>query len=82
MTGGLKLSDEDFRTDIIKMLQWIITNISVIEPNKWKAGNSWQRIYKIKWQALFSWVPKPLKMVTAAMKLKDACFLEEKLWQT
>ena len=24
--------------------------------------------------------PKSLQMVTAAMKLKDACFLEEKLW--
>ena len=26
--------------------------------------------------------PKSLKMVTAAMKLKDACSLEEKLWST
>ena len=25
------------------------------------------------------WAPKPLQMVLAAMKLKDACFLEEKL---
>ena len=25
------------------------------------------------------WSPKPLQMVTAAMKLKDTCFLEEKL---
>ena len=24
--------------------------------------------------------PKSLQMVTAAMKLNDACFLEEKLW--
>ena len=24
--------------------------------------------------------PKSLQVVTAAMKLKDACFLEEKLW--
>ena len=24
--------------------------------------------------------PKSLQMVTVAMKLKDACFLEEKLW--
>ena len=30
----------------------------------------------------FSWAPKSLWMVTAAMKLKDNCFLEEKLWQT
>ena len=26
--------------------------------------------------------PKSLQMVTAAMKLKDACSLEEKIWQT
>ena len=34
------------------------------------------------WQTLFSWAPKSLQMVTAAMKLKDACSLEEKLWPT
>ena len=28
---------------------------------------------------LFSWSPKSLQMVTAAMKLKDACSLKEKL---
>jgi len=28
-----------------------------------------------------SWAPKSLQMVTSALKLKDACFLEEKLWQ-
>ena len=26
------------------------------------------------------WAPKLLQMVTAAMKLKDACSFEEKLW--
>ena len=30
----------------------------------------------------FSWAPKSLQMVTSAMKLKDACSLEEKLWPT
>ena len=30
----------------------------------------------------FSWAPKSLWMITAAMKLKDTCSLEEKLWQT
>ena len=41
-----------------------------IEGEKWK-----------KWQILFSWAPKSLWIVTAAMKLKDleACSLEEKL---
>ena len=28
---------------------------------------------------LFFWAPKSLQMVTAAMKLKDTCSLEEKL---
>ena len=28
------------------------------------------------------WAPKSLQMVTAAMKLKDACSLEDKLWPT
>ena len=30
-----------------------------------------------QWQTLFSWAPKSLQMVTSAMKLKDACSLEE-----
>ena len=42
-----------------------------IEGKKWK-----------QWQNLFSLAPKSLQMVTAAMKLKDTCYFEEKLWQT
>ena len=30
-------------------------------------------------KTLFSWAPKSLQTVTAAMKLKDTCSLEEKL---
>ena len=33
-------------------------------------------------ETLFTWAPKSLWMVTAAMKLKDACSLEERLWPT
>ena len=33
-------------------------------------------------QTLSFWAPKSLQMVTAAMKLKDAYSLEEKLWPT
>ena len=29
-----------------------------------------------------SWAPKSLQMVTVALKLEDACSLEEKLWST
>ena len=35
-------------------------------------GKQWKQ-----WQILFSWGPKSLQMVTAAMKLKDVCFLEK-----
>ena len=35
-----------------------------------------------QWQTLFSWAPKSLWLVTAAMTLKDTCSLEGKLWQT
>ena len=28
------------------------------------------------------WAPRSLQMVTAAMKLKDTCFLGEKVWPT
>ena len=31
------------------------------------------------WQTLFFGAPKSLQMVISAMKLKDACYLEEKL---
>ena len=33
-----------------------------------------------QWETLFLGAPKSLHMVTAAMKLKDTCSLEEKLW--
>ena len=37
-------------------------------------GKQWKQ-----WQTLFWGAPKSLQMVTAAMKLKDTCLLEEKL---
>ena len=41
---------------------------------------SWQIDGKtMETERLFSWAPKSLQMVTAAMKLKDSCSLEEKL---
>ena len=44
--------------------------------------------WEIDWETMetmktfFSWTPKSLQMVIAAMKLKDTCSLEEKLWPT
>ena len=40
-------------------------------------GETWKQ-----YQTLFWGAPKSLQMVTAAMKLKDAYSLEEKLWPT
>ena len=40
---------------------------------------SWQTDGEKKTNKQFSWALKSLEMVTAAMKLKDACSLEEKL---
>ena len=39
----------------------------------WQIGEQWKQ-----WQTLFFWAPKSLQMLTAAMKLKDACFLGKK----
>ena len=44
-------------------------------------GKSMEKQWK-QWQALFFWASKSLQMMTEAMKLKDACSLEVKLWQT
>ena len=41
---------------------------------------SWQIVGET--MRLFLGAQKSLQMVTAAMKLKDACSLEEKLWPT
>ena len=40
---------------------------------------SWQIDGETMGHTLFSWALKSLQMVTEAMKLKDACSLEEKL---
>ena len=42
---------------------------------------SWKMMGK-QWENFLSWAPKSLQMVNAAMKLKDACILEEKLRPT
>ena len=64
--AGLKLNIQ--KTNI--MATSTITSWQ-IDGQKWK-----------QWQTLFSWAPKSLQTVTAAMKLKGTCSLEEKLWPT
>ena len=43
---------------------------------------TWLSDFHFQWQILFSWTPKSLWTVTAAIKSKDAYSLEGKLWQT
>ena len=51
----------------------IMTSSSIIS---WQIdGETMETVTEFIWGA-----PKSLQMVTAAMKLKDACSLEEKLW--
>ena len=58
-----------------------IQKTKIMEPGpitSWQIeGKQWKQ-----WETLFFWAPKSLQVVTAAMKLKDACSLEEKLWPT
>ena len=50
-----------------------------------KKLRSWHHFMANRWgkngnrERQFSWAPKSLQMETVAMKLKDACSLEEKL---
>ena len=63
----------DWKLNIQKLVLWrLVPSVhGKLKGRKWK-----------QWQTLFSWAPKSLQMVTAAIKLKDACSLGGKLWQT
>ena len=65
--AGMKLNIQ--KTKI--MASGPITSWQIEGLEKWK-----------EWQILFSWALKSVRIVIAAMKLKDTCSLEEKLWQT
>ena len=64
--AGLKLNIQKTKIMASSCVTWW-----QIDGGKWK-----------QWQTLFSWAPKSLWTVTAAMKLKDTYFLEEKLRPT
>ena len=55
------------------------TKIMISSPiTPWQIDGETMR----QWETLFWKAPKSLQMVTAAVKLKDACSLEEKVWPT
>ena len=73
----MKVKEDSEKVDL--KLNTQKTKIMVSGPiTSWHIdGEKWKQ-----WLTLFSGAPKSLHMVTAAMKLKDTCSLEEKLRQT
>ena len=82
-------SEEELKSLLLKVKEeseknWLKTQYSENEDhgiwsyhfmaNRWENSRNSDR--------LFFEAPKSLQMVTAAMKLKDVCSLEEKLWPT
>ena len=59
------------------------TKITASGPiTSWQIDGETMETLFLLWVTLFFWAPKSLQMVIAAMKLKDAYSLEEKLWPT
>ena len=70
----MKVKEESEKADLKLTIQK--TKIMASSPiTSWQIdGEQWKQS-----QTLFSWAPKSMQMMTAAMKLKDVCSLEEKL---
>ena len=68
-----KVKEESEKAD----LKFNAQKTKIIAPSpitSWQIdGEKWKQ-----WQILFLWAPKTLLTVTAAMKLKEACSLEER----
>ena len=58
-----------------------IQKMKIMVPSTLFHGKQMGKQWK-QWETLYFWAPKSLQMVTAAMKLRGACSLEEKLWPT
>ena len=72
----MKVKVESEKVDLNLNIQK--TKIMASSPiTSWEIGKQWKQC-----QTLFLGAPKSLQMVIAAMKLKDAYSLEEKLWPT
>ena len=66
----------ELKAQVVLKLNTQETEIMASGPiTSWQIDGKWWKQY----QTLFFWAPKSLQMVTAAMKLKDAYSLEEKL---
>ena len=73
----MKVKEESEKADLKLNIQETKIMVSGLITSWQIDGGKWKQ-----WQILFSWAPKSIQTVTSAMKLKDACSLEEILWQT
>ena len=76
-------SKEELKSPLMKVKEEsekVDLKLSIQKTNIMASGaiTSWQ-IDRGNSERLFSWAPKSLQMLTAAMKLKDICSLEGKL---
>ena len=70
----MKVKEESEKVGLKLNIQKLRSWHPVPSPHGKKLGKQWKQ-----GQTSFSWTPKSLQMVTAAMILKDVCSLEEKL---
>ena len=76
----MKVQEDSEKVDLKLNIQK--TKIMASGPiTSWQIDVSTETVETVR-VTLFGGTPKSLQMVTAAMKLKDVCFLEEKLWPT
>ena len=73
----MKVKEESEKTGLKLNIQKIKIMAFIPHTHGQQMGKRWKQ-----WQTSFPWAPESLQMVTVAMKLKDTCSLEEKLWQT
>ena len=73
----MKVKEESEKVGLKLNIQKTKIMVSGVITSRQIDGKQWKQS-----QTLFWGVPKSLLMVTVAMKLKDACSLEEKLWPT
>ena len=71
----MKVKDESEKVG----LKLNIQKTKIISSNPITSWQIDEETMKKQWQTSFSWAPKSLQMVTAAMILKNVCSLEEKL---
>ena len=88
-TTLMKESEEELKSLLIKVkeesekvgVKLNIQKIKIMASGPITSGQIDGEIVETVADIIFWGAPKSLQMVTAAMKLKDTCSLEEKLWK-